>query len=284
MTPGRNHYRHPHPGTFGKLIERLANSRRVAKWRSAVMSRLPFLTLESDVTDVVYLSWLVDADVAQAHVPEGVRLWQRNGKTPFTVLTYRHGNFGPSLLGPLRRLFPSPLQSNWRFYVDPADDAEKCTVFFLKNVLSDPAYTLVTRVFSDVLQAHLPSRFVHERSGDTIHHTEISTGAGSSPSLKYQSLAGEARILPPAFAPIFADWDEAVEFLAHQDAALAFVDRTQSLAISDIDLPIALGDVLPATVVGPVTCSMAETLRCNDAPFGFLVPKVKFRVLSERLL
>lgn len=79
------------------------------------MARLPFLTLHSDVRDVVYVSWLVDAAAAQKLVPAGVTLWQRDGKTPFTVLTYRHGHFGPALPGPLRKLLPSPLQSNWRF-------------------------------------------------------------------------------------------------------------------------------------------------------------------------
>jgi hypothetical protein len=109
-----NTYRHPRAGWPGRLFAALANCTRFAKVRQAVMSRLPFLTLHSDVRDVVYVSWLVDAAAAQQLLPAGVTLWQRGGKTPFTVLTYRHGHFGPALLGPLRRLLPSPLQSNWR--------------------------------------------------------------------------------------------------------------------------------------------------------------------------
>lgn len=112
-----NRYRHPHPGRFGRLLNRLANSARLAELRQGVMARLPFLTLASEVRDVIYVSWLVDAGAAQALLPAGVALWQRNGKTPLTVLTYRHGHFGPAMLERLRRLLPSPLQSNWRLYL-----------------------------------------------------------------------------------------------------------------------------------------------------------------------
>jgi len=56
-----NNYIHPTPGLPGRLLARLANSRRIAAARRAVFSRLPFLTLESDVRDVVYLTWMMDA-------------------------------------------------------------------------------------------------------------------------------------------------------------------------------------------------------------------------------
>ena len=55
-------------------------------------------------------------------VPPGVSLIQEGGHTLLTVLTYRHGHFGPAFLGPLRKLLPSPLQSNWRVYLAPGGE------------------------------------------------------------------------------------------------------------------------------------------------------------------
>ena len=67
----------------------------------------------------------------RALVPAGLEL-QRLGPggrhALFTFLTYRHGHFGPRLLGPLRRLLPSPVQSNWRIHVrDPRTGAAGST-------------------------------------------------------------------------------------------------------------------------------------------------------------
>src|SRR3569623_1164274 len=97
-------YKHPRPGGLGILSEWVANAKGIARVRRAVLSRLPFPRLSSNVRDVVYLTWLVPDDACERLIPSGVRLWQRNGLTPFSVLTYRHSHFGPSFLGPLRKL------------------------------------------------------------------------------------------------------------------------------------------------------------------------------------
>jgi hypothetical protein len=281
-----NRYRHPFPGFFGRLLGRAANSKKIAAARHAVLSRLPFLAMESDVTDVVYCTWLVDVKEAQGFVPPGIRLWQRNGRTPFTVLSYQHGHFGPAFAGPLRRLFPSPLQSNWRFYVDNGctAGAGQKTVFFIKNILNSTAYAFVTRIFSDVLQTHLSSRFIHAGE-DGKFRTEITIGAASLPSLQVSGEREDTERLPDSYSPVFGNWENAVDFLVHQDAALAFVERTQSLAISEISLPIQVSEVRAlSTVNGHAACSFLESFRDVGEPFCFVVPKVKFGVLSERLL
>jgi hypothetical protein len=175
-----NAYKHPQRGRFGRAVESLANSTTLARMRHAVASRLPFLRLESEVTDVVYLTWLVPLGACDAFLPQGVRLWQKNGLTPFTVLTYRHGHFGPSALGGLRKLFPSPLQSNWRLYLEqaPAGAPPGRTVLFLKNVMNSLVYSLGTRLFSDALPTHLAAGFVH-RIDALASQTEIAAGACS---------------------------------------------------------------------------------------------------------
>ncbi|WP_028101777.1 DUF2071 domain-containing protein [Pseudoduganella violaceinigra] len=269
-----NEYVHPTPGFPGRLLARLANSRSFAHARRAVLSRLPFLVLESDVRDVVYLTWMMDAATAQAMVPPGVRLWQRNGLTPFSVLTYRHGNFGPALAGPARRLLPSPLQSNWRFYLE-----EPGKVYFVRNVMSSTLHALGTRMFSDILPTHLPARFLHERDGDRFS-TIIAPGEGSAPRLEAHASVSNQRVLPASLAGAFASWEEAVNFLACQHTAMIEVAALGRMAVSDISLPIELDEVLPLAA-GSVTCPMAGA----DAgpPFCFAVPRVRFRVLSESL-
>jgi len=275
-----NHYRHPHHSWIGRAAAALANSVTLAQLRRGVMSRLPFLQLESDVRDVVYLTWLIDAAAAQASLPAGVSLWQRNGKTLFTVLTYRHGHFGPAFLGPLRRLFPSPLQSNWRFYLA----AEDGTVFFVKNVMNSFVHALGTRLFSDVLQTHLAAGFTHHGDGARFQ-SRIMSGRGSAPSLACVAQLDRDRRLPDDFAGLFEDWAQAVDFLACQHKAVALDGRGDRLAESEISLPIDLAEVLPLRIdAWQVHCSLLEHWRPSGAPFAFLVPAVKFGVLSERLL
>ncbi len=267
-------YVHPTGGLHGLLIARLANSRSIAAARRALFSRLPFLTLESDVRDVVYLTWMMDAATAQAMVPAGVRLWQHNGKTPLTILTYRHGHFGPSLAGPARRLLPSPLQSNWRFYLE-----EPGKVYFVRNIMDSTLHALGTRIFSDVLPTHLPARFVHARDGEE-YTTVIEPGAGSAPPLEARTRVSAQRELPADLADAFANWDEAVTFLACQHTAMIEVPGLGRMAESEISLPIALNEVLPLEAAS-VSCPMAGT--DAGSPFCFAVPRVQFRVLSESL-
>lgn len=274
-------YRHPYPGYPGRLLESLLNARGLARLRHALLSRLPFPVLRSDVADVVYVTWMVDARAAQALLPHGLRVWERGGLTPLTVLTYRHGHFGPALAGPLRRLFPSPLQSNWRLYLDGPlpPGAPVNTVWFLENMMDSGAYVAATRLFSDIMRTHRPARFTHGRAG-----TCIEPGAGSAPALAYTVAPAARPALPPAFAAAFGSWDAAVAMLACQDAALGWSARLGKLVLSRIDLPIPLDAVRPLVPVGPVACSLLEALPAAGGPLCFLVPRVPFRVLSEGVI
>ncbi len=109
-------WRCPRAGLLGRAIDAISNSR----FLRALCEWLPLVALNSDITDVIYVNYLVDAQQLLPLVPSGLEL-QRLGPggrwALFTLLTYRHGHFGPGLLGPLRQLLPSPVQSNWRIYV-----------------------------------------------------------------------------------------------------------------------------------------------------------------------
>jgi hypothetical protein len=279
-----NSYKHPHRGVVGTMVEWVVNSRRFAAVRRSLLSRLPFLQLQSDVFDVVYLTWLVPVASTRIYSPDSIELWQRNGLTPFTILTYRHKHFGPAMLGPFRQLFPSPHQSNWRFYLRnaPPGAPDDRTVLFTHNVLSSLPYVLGARTMSDVLPAYLPARFIHRKSEES-YTTEIEPGAGSAPSFSAQVCITDLPRLPPAFAEIFDDWHAAIGFLALQDAAVVEVADLGRLALAQINLSIQLTEV-KAAEVKYVSCAAVEQLRPLGSPLCFVVPQVPFKVCSERLL
>ncbi|MDR5740411.1 MULTISPECIES: DUF2071 domain-containing protein [unclassified Caballeronia] len=267
-------------------FNRLLNCSTFARARRAVLSRLPFMTMASDVVDVVYCTWIVDtADVA-GYIPPGVALMERDGKTLFTILTYAHSHFGPSLAGPLRRLFPSPLQSNWRFYVSTFEGANDAapTVLFVKNIFDNRLYLAATRMLSDALPSHLAARFEHRVVGRRSM-TRIDSGRGSAPDFACGAQLTVSRALPEQFETFFDSWRRAVEFLGLQDGALAHVDDCSRIAHARIDLPIDIDSVRPMEPSGDVIGGdFLQGIGAKGRPFCFLVPGVKFRVLSERLL
>jgi hypothetical protein len=281
-----NRYLHPRPGLVGRLLGAIANSRLLLGGRRRLMSVLPFLKLQSDVRDVVYLTWLVNADAVKHLVPPGVTLWQRHGFTPFTILTYAHGHFGPAGIGALRSVFPSPLQSNWRLYLEPLPQARpgQRVALFIKNIMSSTLYAIGTRLFSDALPTHLPLRFSHARHGD-LHVTHIAGGQGSAPDLRCTVESAASKELPPSFQPVFSGWSEAVEFLCLQDAAVAAVDGIGRLAFAEIELPIDMRAVRPLMLVpDSLACPFVDALGATQPPLCFAVDNVPFKVISERLL
>lgn len=282
----RNDFVYPGGGLIGALVDRLVACTALLRVRRAIASRLPFMTLASDVEDIVYCTWVVDLAAVAHLVPPDVTLMERDGKTLFTILTYAHRHFGPTLAGPLRRLLPSPLQSNWRFYVDtfPGDAESGSTVLFVRNVFDNPLYAIGCRLFSDALPAHVADRMRHV-VGDGRYSTTILGGSGSAPDFQCDAVASTNRALPASLAPFFDSWDNALTFLCLQHGAVTHVDDCGRLAYGTIDLPIDIDTVLPLEAVGDTTGGeFLERIGAVGVPFCFVVPGVEFRVLSERLV
>jgi len=279
-----NAFVYPGNGLVGGLINRLVASRILLRTRRALLSRLPFLKLASDVTDVVYCTWIVDVAAVAHLVPPRVTLAQRDGKTLFTVLTYARHHFGPALAGPLWRLFPSPLQSNWRLYVESLPDGVKTdrTVLFVKNIFDNPLYAVGSRLFSDVLPSHFAQRFVHTFD-EGLFRTDI-CGGGSAPDFQCEARTTSTRALRAQFTQFFDSWTTAVEFLSRQHGAIAHVEDCARLAHAQIDLPIDIASV-QALAPTPETGGGAFLTRIGAVgePLCFVVPSVEFWVLSERL-
>lgn len=279
----RNAFYSPNHGLRGRLEEWLANNRLLRRLRRSVLSRLPFVTLTSDVRDVVYASWVVPVYKVRQVVPDRIHLVERDGTTVLTLLTYRHGHFGPALLGTLRALFPSPLQSNWRLYIDAVDGQPRSSlVLFIRNVFSSMLYALVTRILSDVLPSQAARSFTHVSSASDCE-TRIVDAEGTL-GLHLVARTEEAGILPDSFAALFNSWDEAVRFLALQDAAIAQVPDEAALAHSRIDLPIDPRTIQPMLVTHIEAGPWLRSLGADGPPLCFRVPSVRFRALSDTLL
>ena len=104
----RHDFKPPRQILFFNFLARLLACGVLLQLRRMLMRVLPFMSLQSRVSNIVYLSWLVDAEQVRQRYPEQVKLWEKQGKTIFTILTYQHHHFGFQFLGRLRKWMPSP--------------------------------------------------------------------------------------------------------------------------------------------------------------------------------
>lgn len=276
-------YRHPSNRRMRWLAEALANSRSIRALRRSLFALLPFPVLESDVRDVLYLSWVVPMHSAEAALPPGVTPWHRQESTVLTTLVYRHGHFGPALLGPLRRLFPSPLQSNWRLYVAGVAGTSPShpTVLFLRNFFDSALHAIGTRLGSDALPSELPSSFQY-RTGREMWASIV--GASGELELEVTATLGGSPALPAPFEAFASTWHEAVVALTLQESALVQPPDLPRLAQARISLPVDVSEIRPVTVTHWTPGSWLAELGAGDKPFAFFVPRVRFRVLGEELV
>ena len=248
-----------HPGLLGLLGHRGLRD---------LLRPLPFLPMRSDVVDVVYLNWLVPAEGLRPLLPPPLRLRTLGDGdlAAITVLTYRHGHFGPRFLGPLRWLMPSPVQSNWRLYLQDSDD-----VYFLHSLLGSTAMALGARLLSDGLPATARPDMQLERVGG---HTVI---VGGRPDL-FATVAEGERELPADWAALFGDWTEAVRAMTTAGGAQDVDPVWGAVFRAAIDLRIAPASVQPGKVVAWQSLALRRIVG-EAEPFAFVVPSVRFDAL-----
>ncbi len=249
--------------------------------RRMIMRILAFMPLQSQVRNIVYLSWLVDVEQVRQRYPDPVTLWEKDGKTIFTILTYQHQHFGFAFLGKLRQLMPSPLQSNWRFYLD---DSQPKTVIFEQMIVDQALYVMGGRLASDVMPAQYASTFQHQRDEQVIH-TEMSVDENYALKSDVQ-IKGEKQ-LPAAWQCLFSTWDEAVQFLVDQDHAWAeWVDQPTRMSQGDIQMPVQFQQIQAAEVCTLQAPQLLQQFGLDhDAEaFAFVVPALDFEVLGEQVL
>lgn len=270
-------WRSPRPGPE-RLLDLLANSRFVR----AYCELLPVPAFLSDISNVIYVNYIVEAYRLEPLVPKGLEL-QRIGPdgryTMFSFLTFRHGHFGPRLLGPLRKLLPSPLATNWRVYVrDPHTGHEG--VYFTSTAISNLAYALGARLLAEGLPMHLLRRGKLYPTPEDAFLLLLDPGKGSAPDA-----AGLFRLAgaTPQFGPwdlCFSDYKAMLAYCVPQDRALSVQPWHRWVTRQEIRLDIPLDACQP--LEGELFSQAARTVVGDAMPFAFRVARVNFRFDEER--
>ncbi len=267
-----------HPRFAG--LDLIANSRFLracAEW-------IPVAAFRSDVRDVIYVNYLVPAERLHAFVPVGLEL-QRLGADGryalFTFLSYRHGSLGPRFLGPLRKLLPSPFQSNWRVYVRHARSGRE-GVYFVTNAISSTLHALAARLLCEGMPMHVPIHAEITKTEALSFRLLVEPGSGSAPDVDaYLEFASEPSDGP--FRSCFGSWTEFLAYAVPQDRALSTQPWRNRLTSQEIDLGISLADC--RALSGEVRSVRAHELVGEAEPICFFVPRVTFKFEREiRLL
>ncbi|MHB1424664.1 MAG: DUF2071 domain-containing protein, partial [Gemmataceae bacterium] len=265
-------WRHPWGGLLGSTLEVLANSRLIR----AYCEWLPPLAFLSDITDVIYVNYLVEAERLEPFVPAGLELQHlgRAGRYAlFTHLTYRHGHFGPRLLGPLRRLLPSPVHSNWRIYVvDPHTGVRG--VYFVTNAIASTLHALAARMLSEGMPMHVPRRACVEVGGDRSCRVLLDPGLGSAPDLEAVLHPGDAVLPGSPWQECFESYSALLAYCVPQDRAFSSQPWYGRITRQEIAVKIPLESCEP--MAGEVRSHVAAAYVGDAAPLCFRVGRIAF--------
>lgn len=266
-----------HPGRLlGRLWTAIANSRVIG----AFLEPFPELTMRSDITDVVYVSYLIPADRAAAMVPPGLTL-QRLGPSGeyalFTFLTYRHGHFGFAFLGPLRRLCPSPVQTNWRIHVENPETGHR-GIYFLTNAIEHTLFALIARLTTEGMPMHVLARSELLHRDDRLTLT-LDPGGGSAPDAEVELARASEPVLTGAWAACWPDYRAFLAYCVPQDRALSSQPLKRRISRHEIDLGIPLDACVP--YAGAVRSRAAKAIAGDAEPLCFHVPSVAFTFSLE---
>ncbi|HTU20921.1 MAG TPA: DUF2071 domain-containing protein [Gemmataceae bacterium] len=265
-------WRHPWRGQVGRLLDVLANSRLLR----AYCEWLPSVAFLSDITDVIYVNYLVEADRLEPFVPAGLEL-QRIGRAGryalFTHLTYRHGHFGPRLLGLLRRLLPSPVHSNWRIYVHDPNTGLR-GVYFVTNAIAGTLHALAARLLSEGMPMHALRRAFVEVGGDRSCRVLLDPGEGSGPDLEALLRPGDAVLPGPPWSECFDSYPTLLAYCVPQDRAFSSQPWYGRITRQEIALAIPLESCEP--LAGEVRSHVASAYVGDAQPLCFRVGRAAF--------
>jgi hypothetical protein len=269
-------WRAPRSRAGARLLDLAANSRALHR----LLGLVPTPQMRSDIRDVVYVNYLVAAERLAGLVPEGLEL-QRLGPdgawAMMTFLTYRHGHFGPRLAGPLRRLFSSPVQSNWRIYVtDPRTGRQG--ISFLTTAVTTRLHALGGRLMSQA-PMHLLARAEVTRQEDGRMRVLLEPAGGSGPDAELDLRPAPGFALPPPWDACFADARAMLAYAVPQDRAMSTEPWRRCTTREEIDLGIPL-DACEA-LEGSVRSRAAEALVGDATAVCFRVQRVAFWLRGE---
>lgn len=263
-------WKHPDAGLIGKCLGIIANSRLL----QYVGEYVKPVALVSDIKDVVYINYLVDAKTVEQFVPPGLTLRKIGptcGYALFSVLTYTHGNFGPRCFGPLRKFCPSPVQSNWRIHVTDSSGAQG--IYFISTAIDDTLLALAARWLSDGVPMHvLKNGAIRVNEGVDLR---LEPGRGSAPHLEATLRASKVPALSGLWTEAFEDYEQLLAYCVPQDRAMSSQPWYERTTRQEINLNIPLSDCMP--LEGSVySRTINELLGEALLPICFRVPTVNF--------
>lgn len=218
-------WRHPGRGLGAHALNLIANSRLLR----LLGGWLPAVSLASDIRDVVYVNYLVEAEKLAPLVPKGLALDRIGPGGRFavcSVLAFRHGHYGPRCLGLLRRKIAwSPLQANWRVYVREPGTGE-LGVFFLATAITSLPYALAARKLAEGVSMHMPARASHARASHARETDGRWTGAwlpgaGSCPDLRFDLRQAAQAPLPETWRECFGTFQGLLDYLVPVEQTFA---------------------------------------------------------------
>ncbi len=264
-------WHHPH-ARLSRIFDLIGNSRFVRTLCECV----PSVAFLSDITDVIYVNYIVEASQLEPLVPTGLEL-QRLGTDGhyalFTFLTFKHGHFGPRFLGRLRQRFPSPAQTNWRIYVcDPR--TRKQGIFFVSNACESTLVALGARLFSEGMPMHVFHASSIQTDKDGYVSLYLDGGKGSAPDAQATLQRVDEWPAQGPWSLCFASYKEMLAYCVPQDRAFSSQPWYGRVAQQEIKLDIPLDDC--KHLEGKVHSRAARKFIGDATPFCFYVANVNF--------
>ncbi|MBL8608980.1 MAG: DUF2071 domain-containing protein [Myxococcales bacterium] len=272
-------WRSPVRGPVGAALDFVTNSRVLA----LALEPLPVTAMKSRIRDVVYVSYLLPADRARELVPEGLELdtlGEGGDLALFTFLSFRHHGFGFRFLGPLRRLSPPAVQTNWRVHVRDPRTGHRGIVF-VTNAIDRLFPALGARLFTEGMPMHWLARARIDVEPSRAVTMEIDGGVGSGPHVSARlEVAAAGEPWPEPWSRAFADFDAFLAYCVPQDRAMSTQPWRRRTTRQEIHLGIDPASCV--RLVGDVRSPEADAIAGGGPCVCFLAPEVDFTFEAER--
>ncbi|WP_309366695.1 DUF2071 domain-containing protein [Sphingobacterium sp.] len=267
---------------FTLCIESFLNSSLLRKTKFALNKPFSMIKLKSEISHAVYLNWLIPVSKIQQFVPPEIELDIIDGCALFSVLTYRHGHFGPARLYHFKSFYRSPLQCNWRLYITQAErQFNEPTVLFLSNTMSSQVYGIGSRIFSGMMYTHHPLIFEHEYIGRQTQ-TKIIPGSSNSPDLEVVCHPCEHWDIPDKFRNISSSVSQLLNKIIIQDHALTPLGNGY-FRMADIALEFNTKEIRPLKIKSFKSKILYDIVQ-DEVCFAFEIPSVTFFMHHEKTI
>ncbi|MBK8258236.1 MAG: DUF2071 domain-containing protein [Polyangiaceae bacterium] len=270
-------WRHPSSNPMARILDWVTNSRLAGVF----LEPLPAFAMRSDITDVVYVNYLVPVEKLLPLVPPGLEL-QRLGSNSqfglFTFLTYQHHHFGFRILGPLRRFMPSPVQTNWRIHVrDPRRGT--LGIYFVTNAITNTFQAVGARMLTEGMPMHVLARGEVKRDHNGHMHLTLDPGNGTGPKAEAHLQPAPSLAWEDVWKECFPSFQAFLEYCVPQDRAFSTQLAANTITRQEIHLGIPLSICEPMT--GEVNSPSAAAIVGTAQPVCFRVPNVNFVFETE---